>query len=62
MSKILKLTNRLSFGNNLRNFSINERIRKWYDFYEDFIGVKEVRKTQEAVLKVNKSLIIITFK
>ncbi|CAG2106755.1 unnamed protein product [Medioppia subpectinata] len=37
--------------NRYQNFSFNQKLKNLYDFYEDFIGVKEVRKTQEAVLK-----------
>jgi hypothetical protein len=56
MQNISKYSNIQSFGSHVRNgfknFSINQKLRNLYDFYEDFIGVKEVRKTQEAVLKV----------
>lgn len=44
--------------NRLTNSSVNDRIKKVFDFYEDFIGIKEVRKTQESVLNVNKFLFI----
>jgi hypothetical protein len=37
--------------NRLKN-SLNNKYKKVIDFYEDFIGLKEVRKTQENVLKV----------
>ncbi|XP_054159545.1 mitochondrial potassium channel-like [Oppia nitens] len=43
-----------SLGRHLKpnfSFSLNQKFKKWFDIYEDFIGVKEVRKTQEAVLK-----------
>lgn len=38
--------------NRLKNSFINNKYKKGIDFYEDFIGLKEVRKTQENVLKV----------
>ena len=33
------------------------RVKNIFDFYEDFIGVKEVRKTQEEVLQVIKRIL-----
>jgi len=40
------------FRNRLTDSSLNERVKNVFDFYEDFIGVKEVRKTQQSVLNV----------
>lgn len=40
--------------NKLSKFTLNERVKKVFDVYEDVLGIKEVRKTQESVLKVFK--------
>ncbi len=57
MKVIPNLKNSLSLyrnylRNRLKNSVINNKYKKVVDFYEEFIGLKEVRKTQENVLKV----------
>ena len=37
------------------NLSLNENVKKAIDFYEEALGIKEVKKTQESVLKVRNN-------
>lgn len=42
--------------NRLSSITLNHRVKKVLDFYEDFIGIKEIRKTQEQLLQVRQKL------